>query len=863
MTILDRLGRVLGIAQSGPRLRILYACVIPTAVILAVTGIAVHRTLLGPVTDTVRLVGALGAVALAQLARVRVRLGRTEVGVAWGEAALIIAIYLIPLGWVPAAVLVGSLLAQVTLRVAGERRTPVAMAFNAANQSVAAAVATGVAVLVYPAVHDAQDLHIAAALLAAAVTYFLVNLLLIAAVVSFHTGGPFLELLRRAPSGKGFMVVGNIAVGLLVVVTISEDPRWLVVLPPVLWLLRQAYANRLRADDERRAWQVFSRATEALNRLEERGVAEAGVHGAARLFPAATAEVRVPHPDGVTWSYRGGSEAAVQNGPAIDGPTLNGSASSGPARAAVVSRTLQVGAAAVGELRLHFPSPVELTARERMQLSAFADALAAALHDAAAHRELQALSERSSHAAVHDPLTGVANREALLTKGNAALQAVEDDTAVALLLLDIDHFKEVNDTLGHAAGDELLRVTAARIGAYARQGELVARLSGDEFGLLITTLDSPVRADDSDARLALARRRARELAELVAMPTEVAGVQLAVEASVGVAVATAADADMTELVRRADIAMYRAKRGPCSVGWYDGTGEESSPDRLALLAELREALAAQDQFQLALQPVVDLHSGAPYAVEALVRWAHPRRGELVPKTFMKVLENSDLVGRFTQLMIDKALAVAAGWDPSVRIAVNLSPRSLLDDELPAQVAELLARHSVPAGRLVLEITETLVVPEHDAVNRVLDELKGIGVQLSVDDFGTGYSSLKFLTRVHVDEVKVDRSFVRRMVESPEAMAIVRTTVELARQLGLRVVAEGVETAEQRRVLAELGCTAAQGFHFFAPMPADRINGVLTGLARNSGGQVLPLRAADGRGTDGRATSGSATNGSAS
>jgi EAL domain-containing protein (putative c-di-GMP-specific phosphodiesterase class I) len=291
--------------------------------------------------------------------------------------------------------------------------------------------------------------------------------------------------------------------------------------------------------------------------------------------------------------------------------------------------------------------------------------------------------------------------------------------------------------------------------------------------------------------------------------------------------------------------MYRAKRGPGAVGWYDGSAEESSTDRLALLAELREALAARDQFQLAMQPAVDLVTGAPAAVEALARWQHPRRGELAPKEFMKILENSDLVGPFTRLVIDKALALAAGWDPVVRIAVNVSPRSLLDDELPAQVAELLERHAVPASRLVLEITETLVVPEQDGVNQVLDGLQRMGVQLSVDDFGTGYSSLKFLTRVHVDEVKVDRSFVRRMVESPEAMAIVRTTVELARRLGLRVVAEGVETAEQRQVLAELGCTAAQGFHFFAPMPADRISGVLAGLARNSGGQVLPLRATDG------------------
>ena len=842
--IVRRLSRGCGLAGTSWRLRLLYAAVIPAAVLAAVAGIAVHRTLLGQVPDTVRVVAALGAVVLAQLARVRARVGSAQISVAWGEAALIVAIYLIPLGWVPGVVFLGGILAQVTLRFVGEARTPVAVVFNAANQAVAAAGATVVAVLVYPAAHNVSDLRIGAALVLAAVTYFAINLVLFAAVVSFHTGSPLLNLARRAVSGKLFMVVGNIAVGLLIVVTAREDPRWLVILPPVLWLLRQAYVNRLRADDERRAWQVFSRATEALNRLEERGVAQAGVAGATGLFPAATAEVRVLRPAGPGWSYRGSGPADIQDGPASDPP----SRPAPPPRpgAQVVVRALQVGGGLVGELRLHFPTPAALTPREQMQLSAFADALAAALHDAASHRELQVLSERSSHAARHDPLTGLANRDGLLADGNAMLRQRPVEAPVALLLLDIDHFKEVNDTLGHAAGDELLRVTAARIDGYARPGELIARLSGDEFALLITELDGPVGdTQHGTAGLQVARRRAQELADLVAMPTEVAGVQLAVEASVGVVVAPVDRTDMTELLRRADIAMYRAKRASGAVGWYDGTGDEGSTDRLALLAELREALACDTQLQLVMQPIVELDTAYPIGVEALIRWRHPRRGELPPKEFMQVLENSDLVGPFTRYVIDKALAVAVGWsqlDPPVRISVNLSPRSLLDEDLPDQIEALLVRHGFPADRLVLEITETVVIPAQDAVTGVLRRLRELGVQLSVDDFGTGYSSLTFLTWVRVDEVKVDRSFVGRMVESPEAMAIVRITVGLARELGVRVVAEGVETAEQRTVLAALGCTAAQGYLFFAPMPVEKITAVLTELSRTAGARVLPFRA---------------------
>ncbi len=833
MTVLRRAAWELGLAGGSRRLVALYAAVIPAAVVIAVVGAVGYAP--APVEHgaAVRLAAAVVAVVLAQLARVRVRIGKALISLGWGEAALIIVVFMVPLGWVPAVVLVGVALSQVVFRVAGEVRTPVNMAYNAAILAVAAAAAAGVAALVLPAERTLSDPLIAVGLILAAVVYTAVNLCLFAAVVSLHAGTPYAEVVRRSLGGKVFMIIGNIAVGLLVVVTGDDDPRWLLVLPPVLWLLRQSYSNRLRADDERRGWQEFSRATEALNRLEERGVAEAGVHGAARLFPAATIEVRVLRPDG-TCSYRGGGESAVVSGPASEAPP-------GPL---TVARPLQVGGADVGELRLHFPEVVLLSPREQMQLSAFADALAAALHDASSHRELQAMSARSMHAASHDGLTQLANRDALLAKGNGALRVLERETPVALLLLDIDHFREVNDTLGHAAGDHLLRTIAGRMRQHARGDELVARLSGDEFGLLITSLDGPAAADEEAPGLSQALRRARELVDLVAMQVEVAGVPLAVECSVGVVVAPAGSVDMTELLRRGYIAMYRAKRGGGVIGWYDGVGDDGSTDRLALLAELREALDSAGQLVLAYQPALDLDTGAPTGVEALIRWRHPRRGELRPDEFIAVLENSDLVGTFTRYVVDQALAVATEWaahNVAVPVSVNLSPRSLLDADLPAQLAELLAKHRVPANRLVLEITETVVVPEHDAISAVLDGLQRLGVQLAVDDFGTGYSSLKFLTRVHVDEVKIDRSFVGKMVDSPEVTAIIKATVDLAGDLGIRVVAEGVETAEQRSALAKLGCRSAQGYHFHPPQPAEKITGVLINLARASGARVIPLR----------------------
>ncbi|HEU5111307.1 MAG TPA: GGDEF domain-containing phosphodiesterase, partial [Micromonosporaceae bacterium] len=319
-----------------------------------------------------------------------------------------------------------------------------------------------------------------------------------------------------------------------------------------------------------------------------------------------------------------------------------------------------------------------------------------------------------------------------------------------------------------------------------------------------------------------------------------------VEASVGVVVASAGAADMTELLRRAEIAMYQAKDGGGSVAWYDSARDAASTDRLALLAELREALTVDDQLVLALQPAVDLATGEPTGVEALIRWRHPRRGALGPGEFVRAVEGSELVASFTRYVIDKALAAAADWARQgvpVPISVNVSARSLLDPRLPADVSELLRHHQVPPQRLVLEITETVVLSEMEVIDEVLSGLRSSGVQLAVDDFGTGFSSLTFLTRVNVDELKVDQAFVAKMVDSPEAAAIVRTTVELGRELGLRVVAEGVETADQRAALVALGCTAAQGYHFFRPMPADKVVTVLRSLLRDAQAKVvLPLRA---------------------
>jgi EAL domain-containing protein (putative c-di-GMP-specific phosphodiesterase class I) len=302
---------------------------------------------------------------------------------------------------------------------------------------------------------------------------------------------------------------------------------------------------------------------------------------------------------------------------------------------------------------------------------------------------------------------------------------------------------------------------------------------------------------------------------------------------------------MVELVRRAGIAMDKAKQLRATVMTFDDGDDPASTEHLAMLAEFRDALVATDQLVLALQPAVDLATGAPTGVEALTRWQHPRRGPLLPGDFVRAVEHSELLGPFTRYVLDHSLAAAAGWSAEgvdLPVSVNVSARSLLDPTFPAQVADALRRHRMPAHRLVLEITETVAVSDDTVVDDVVAALRSVGVQLSVDDFGTGYSSLSFLTRVTVDELKVDRSFVSAMTHSAEAAAIVHSAVELGRRLNLRVVAEGVETADQRAALTALGCTAAQGYHFCLPLPADTVLAALRSLTDAAPARILPLRA---------------------
>ncbi len=430
---------------------------------------------------------------------------------------------------------------------------------------------------------------------------------------------------------------------------------------------------------------------------------------------------------------------------------------------------------------------------------------------ATASRRLRDESDRNEHQALHDALTGLPNRTALHEHIARALAGAPPRRSVALVLIDLDRFREVNDTLGHVHGDLLIRETAARLTEHMGPGATVARLGGDEFAVLL-----PDVGDGLGAVIA-----AEALREALRAPLEIDGVSLVVEASAGVSMHPADAADATEMLQHADVAMYVAKRTHRGVALYDRTDDEHSPERLRLLADLALAIDS-DQLVLHFQPKVSL-DGAVRGVEALVRWQHPTRGLLPPAEFIPAAERTGLIHPLTDVVLSAALAQAKLWlDASTPtpVAVNVSTRTLLDAGFVERVFAHLATHRMPAGLLVLEITETTIMEDPDRALQILTLLADAGVRLSIDDFGTGYSSLAYLKALPVHELKIDRSFVAGMTGSERDRVIVDSTVALGRRLGLDVVAEGVEDEATRLALVGLGCELAQGFLFSRPVPAS-------------------------------------------
>jgi diguanylate cyclase (GGDEF)-like protein len=433
---------------------------------------------------------------------------------------------------------------------------------------------------------------------------------------------------------------------------------------------------------------------------------------------------------------------------------------------------------------------------------------------------------------LRDPLTGLPNRQWLLERIWTALDDAERIGArSALMLIDLDRFRSVNDTLGHLAGDRLLLQIADRLRVALPRGAEAARLGGDEFAVLLPVADSTTSAT----------RVARGLVTALSSPLDLDGLTLVLEASAGVAVFPDHALDAEGLLRRADVAMYQAKRDRTGVEVYESKRDSNTPDRLGLLGDLRRALDAHE-VQLHYQPKVRF-DGQVAGLEALVRWVHPERGKVPPDEFIAIAESSGLMPHLTEYVLETALGQVAEWRSQglyVPVAVNVSPRDVHTPGFAGSVAARLARHGVPAGALQLEITEHVLLEDPQRAADTLAALTAHGVKMSLDDFGTGYSSLVHLRRLPVSELKIDRSFVARLAVDTEDAEIVRCTVDLAHSLGLLVVAEGVEDDETWERLRDLGCDAVQGWLVAAAMPPEETTAWLR--ARGSRGWQRPRAA---------------------
>lgn len=767
-----------------------------------------------PVPVWWQLAVCVGLVFAAILAEFSSRLGSQRFQIVWTESAFAVSVFLLPYPWVVIGIAAG-----VTMAAIAQRGDTIKSVFNVSQDTVAAAGTVLLLAVVHGPIDSAGLGDLTAVVVASLVFGFSTHLATVI-VIGLSQGRSWLTVYRQTLLPTILHNVGNLAVTALVLVIAQLDVRALVVLPPLLLSLRQAYLGRLRGREERESWQGLLDATRSLADLDERVVLARAAAEATRLFSADRAEIELAEGRLV----RGDEQGVDYDGPSDQAPRREAGAT--------VERPIGPDAAPLGVLRLCFGAEIDLSDREQAMLGAVAAELHSALVNAGRHATAQ-------HEATHDPLTGLLNRSGLQAAGKGPLAAAaEAEVDAAVILIDISGFREIVDTLGHAAGDAVLLHTARRLAAAVLPGELVARLEGDEYVVLLPKLTDPAQAS----------HRADTLLGAVASPATIGGAGLTLAGVAGIAYAPRGEVALDELLRQAGVALHAVHGSVGRIDFYAPERDVRSVSRLVLASELRTALQDMDQIELFYQPILDLNTGEAIAAEALVRWHHPARGPLAPEEFLPVVEHAGLLPDLTRRVLDIALSSAADWTrqgSDAPVAINVSPRTLLDRDFPGEVAAALSRHRVPAGRLTLEITETSVVSHLAVVDGVLDELRDLGVRLALDDFGTGWSSLSHLARLPVHEVKIAATFTERILSSPSAAAVVRGTLEIARALDLQVVAEGVTGAIQRATLISLGCHAGQGDHFFPPLPADRIgpalwSSTIRAAAVSDGADVIPL-----------------------
>ena len=762
----------------------------------------------------------------AELVVVHVQARRESLSVSFAEIPLVIGlVYLGPLGLVGARVL-GSALGLLQRRQSGLK-----LFFNTSMFALEASLAATLYHLARGSAAPSSVRGLVSALATVAVTD-LVSAAAVTVVVWLKVGEYDEGVLAEAVTSGLIAALTNTSVGLLVVVLVDTRPAALMLLLAVVATLAVAYRGYSALSRGHADLESLYRFTRRVQREEgTESVAEIVLRQARDVLGAEIAELIVlPDDDDGLHLCLVHEEVRTQPlaveawlGPARDGHAVlrrENTDTGGPRDA--LAAPLEVDGAVVAVLvvygRPHHLGP--FTADDLRLFESLANHASVSLHKSRLVNQLRKEAQAQEYVSLHDALTGLPNRLHALRALRAEL-ATSPNTAV--LVLDLEGFTQVNDAFGYATGDHVLREAGRRLCALAPVPGHVARLGNDEFVIFLCDVVGPRDAE----------RRAQEVLGAVGVPFTLNQLTLDVRGRAGLAVAPAHGHDAELLLQRADAAMYAAKRDHVTLRVWDPVTEGDNARRLLLMGHLREAIET-GQLEVYYQAKVNPRTGAIHGAEALVRWEHPDHGRVSPEEFIPLAEHAGLVEPLTGQVLDAALTQCALWRatvPDFAMAVNVSARSLLDPALPRQVQAALARAGLPAQALTLEITETAVMTDLDRALVVLHGIDALGVKLSIDDFGTGQSSLAYLKVLPVHEVKVDKSFVLAAASDSNDAAIVRSVINLGHTLGLRVVAEGVEDDQLRRLLASWDCDIVQGYFIGRPLPADEFTVWLTETSR--------------------------------
>ncbi|WP_457139924.1 putative bifunctional diguanylate cyclase/phosphodiesterase [Modestobacter sp. SYSU DS0511] len=774
-----------------------------------------------------------GALLIAESVQLGIEFRRQTISLAPTEIALVVGLVEVGGAWTAVARVAALVV------VLGVRRTPAAkVAFNAALAVIELSAALAVLHVLPPG--DLGNPLTWLSLMLAVLAAHVVGMAGVGLAITLTEGLPgwpfWAAALPNALFGPLCVVVAVIALML-----VEETPwAWALIVPMLLGAL-VIFRQSARAARERRTVQRvydFARRVELVT-PDEAGTREI-VRAVRELLNAERVALWLPPyldegPQLIVDTA--GGEVAWYDGPGDPDDLLHRRAVAPGAEGSLLVASARADAdelAALSRRGAHevLGAPVATAAGEpgylevcdrRSDAEAFAPGDRSALesmltHVNAAIRQQQLLGQ-IRHDADHDRLTGLPNRQRLAAEIDALLQAEPETARVGLVLAALDGYTNVTDTLGHAASDELLMVTAGLLREHAPPQAVLARMEGGQFAVLLPGLS-----------LAATERAARRLREAASTRARVAGLDLEVSLTIGVAAAPVHGSDAGALIQRADVALLAA-HGSSGVATYHPVLDQQSLRRLQLGTEL-EAAIAEGQITVVFQPIVETRTSDIVSVETLVRWAHPRYGDVPPDDFIALAEQIGRIGSLTDHVLDRALDRCRRWldqDIALSVAVNLSAHCLAEPDLVDRVRRALRHHGVPGELLTLELTEGSVVDDTVRNSTVLADLHALGLRLSMDDFGTGYSSLSQLRALPIDELKIDKSFVLGMSTSQNESFIARSIVELAHNLGLRVVAEGVEDEVTRDLLAQMGCDKVQGFLVSRPLPEDRLEGWL--LAR--------------------------------